>query len=238
MKLALGLMVCDGDLPFLKLHLPVIASRFDELIVVADDNQPDLLAVTDWIASLPIPSHLYGHQWIYNFSEKANLLIRIATDLGCDGLIRLDPDELLMPEHIPVLHDLLAHYSVIRLPRWNFWIDRLHTDGRYPDLQARCMRLDAYPVYEGAIHEQLLINSPIPPVTIDYIHLYHYGNLTMKYIATRQLRYINFERHQQKLPPLDTLPLETRFDLPMVPFTGLQPLDPDIVGKYAPFTED
>lgn len=247
MKLALVLMINPNDLPFLRLHLPVFKDSFDGLVCIADPAEG--CEHIEYVKS-------QGADVIYrtfdnNWSAQFNAVIDYVENLGYQALVRLDPDELIFPRDADAIRMLLERYTILCFARYNFWVDRLHyTPGIYPDWQCRSWLLNQGIRLGGQHHEGVgwlqydmfegdpIADTPRQVLRVPHINLYHYGNVGRERILERDLHYVNVDREKAGHPPLDERPAERAFPTRhSIPFTGVQPLDPAVVGAVAPWSE-
>lgn len=246
MKLALGMMIHHEE-AWLKLHLPVIADCFDFIVVVCEPGDEGI----PFFSNQNVPTHIYEHPFNNNWSEMYNRVIQHAEDLGCDAIVRLDPDELLFPEDISAIRQLLTEYKILCFARYNFWADRLHyTPGIYPDWQARAWVLNQGIHLGGQHHEGInwlelkmyegdaFADTPRQVLRVPTINIYHYGNVGRERMLERDLHYVNVDREKAGHPPLTELPKGREFPTRhSIIFHGRQPIDPETVGIYAPYKE-
>lgn len=257
MKLALGMMVHE-DLDFLRLHLPVFAECFDGIIMVVE-TQEEINSIYSLLREV-IPTYdrtvyILNREFHNNWSEMFNHILDQAELTGLDGafdaIVRLDPDEAIMPYDVEAIRDLLEEYSVLCFARYNFWGDRLHyTPGIYPDWQCRAWRLNKGIRLGGQHHEGVgwteyglyegdpVADTPRAVLRVPSINIYHYGNVGKERILERDLHYVNVAREKAGHPPLTELPEGREFPTRhSILFHGPQPLDPFEAGVYAPYEE-
>lgn len=242
MKLALGMMVTAGEAPYLRLHLPLIADKFDGAVIMIDPHE-DLYSELQVLADLPFPFMTVTHrEFDSDWSAHFNALIDTAERWSFDALLRLDPDEAMFPTDIDKVRQALERYDLLYLSRVNFWMDRLHYSPQYGnDYQGRAWRLNECIRLGGKHHESPrgvgnkhpILTEQLPDVTI-----YHYGDVGRERILKRDLHYLNVAREQAGHPPLTERPADREFPTrENVVYNGKQPLDPYKVGIYAPFIE-
>lgn len=256
MKLALVMMIHIGDAPWLKLHLPSIADCFDGAVIVADPRE----ALHDEMEALDVFDHpdlyasrsaLVTREFDNNWSAQFNAGIEEAERRGYDALIRLDPDEAVFPSFVDGVRSLLETYSVLCFSRINYWKSRLrYTPGLFPDWQCRAWQLGKGIRLGGQHHEGVnwlqyglaegdpVADTPRQVLRVPHLPIYHYGNVGRERILERDLHYLNVARETEGHPPLTERPVDRAFPTRhSVPFRADQPLDPNIVGVYAPFKE-
>lgn len=231
--LALALMYCTQDEPFLRLHLPAMVGKVDPANVVAASERVDdgASACLRTLGIEPFYIPFSGH-----WADFLNQLLQRAQIRGYSKVIRLDPDELVFPDTFSWTNAQLNQASMIAFPRWNFWYDRCHVMGDWPDYQWRAWRLDRGIQYVGKVHEQPMYQGPDTLVQ-DRVPIFHYGNVSMTAIRRRWLYYQNYDRRERGLPPLAEVPPDANLSWGSLPFDKPQPLDPAVVGPLAPFDE-
>ncbi len=232
MKLALAMMTknCSG---YLRLHLPKLleSAAIAGLITIDDDSIDDTVEVVESFGG-----KVYYHALEGNYSAQCNRLIAVCEALGFDALLRLDPDECMFPNDINSVLYLLQEWQVVRLARYNFWKDRLHwTKESYPDWQGRAFLLRRGVYWQGKVHEQLYIPPYIKECRYGDAPIYHYGDIG----SIDGLKHYNYDRMLRGLEPVNALPDDApdNFKNPCRPsdlFEGKQPIDPLVVGVYAP----
>lgn len=234
MKLCLGLLIQNSE-HWLNCHLNKIleSTAIDGLVAVdggSTDHSADVIKTHG--------GYVYDRQFDWNFAAQSNHLMYTATSLGFEALLRLDPDELMYPAHIGYIKEQLDEYDVVRLPRYNFWMDRLHwTSDSYPDWQARLFRLGSNIHWQGRVHEQLYIPTYMNVLLSSETPIFHYGD-----IAVRPLTHYNYARLMNGLPPVDALPPDAPDEYrnpkrQSVLFEKKQPINPFDIGIHAPFSE-
>lgn len=247
MKLALGMMV-HNDEHWLRLHLPAFAHCFDGIVAVSDEwkDRSDF-----FLTRSGYPGYIRTQPFNNNWSEMYNHVIDLAEELGYDAIVRLDPDEAIFPRDVDAIRTLLETYTILCFARYNFWGDRLHyTPGIYPDWQARAWRLNQGIRLGGQHHEGIgwlqyglyegdpVADEPRPVLRVPSINIYHYGNVGRARILERDLHYVNVAREEAGHPPLTELPEGRAFPTRhSIPFHGPQPVDPAVVGAFAPWEE-
>ncbi len=251
LKLCLGMMV-HNDAHWLRLHLPVYANCFDGMIVVMEPIEtPADYACIAALTTITPNFTVYQHEFNNDWSEMYNHVIDGAEEWGYDAIVRLDPDEAIFPHDVQAIRELLETYSVLCFARYNFWQDRLHyTPGIFPDWQARAWQLNKGIRLEGQHHEGIfwpkynlfegdpVADTPRQVLRVPNINIYHYGNVGRERILERDLHYLNLGREEAGHPPLTERPADREFPTRHnIPFRGPQPLDPNVIGLYAPFEE-
>lgn len=252
MRLALAFM-CQNEKHWISLHLPVwLQSPAIDGVVALDGGSYDGSASeVEWICGGKVPCTVAGRRFDWNFSAHGNALITLCEQLGYTTILRMDPDELMHPEHITGCRMLLENGAMaLCLPRIRFIQDRLHYDPAYwPDLQARAWQLNCGVYYGGTkVHEtvgwafdKLGWKYDREIVTPLHFPMYHYEGIRTDRFA-RWMKHENFRRLLAGEPVLETIP--EGFDpppnatgVPAAVFEGPQPLDPAMIGLYAPFEE-
>jgi len=246
MKLCLVFMFTPDELPYLKLHLPVFAHEFDGIWAMTDYSTPH--EVIHEVQAL-CGAGVSVAKWEYNWGDFVNKLVRHPEVMGFDAVMRIDPDECLMPGAADEIRRLLTDTaSLLVLPRYEFFGDRRHYRADlYPDGQARAWRLNRGIIVQGLRHEGVDLTahglSEHDPHPDHYVlrggpHIYHYGWIGKTGIYRNMVKY---QRHAQVSaggPEHVAFPADTPLvSFPTVPFDGPQPIDPDTVGLYAPFEE-
>jgi hypothetical protein len=249
MKLCLA-VAFQNEQPWLELHLPA-ALRAESLagLVALDGGSEDGSAAV----IKKLKGKVQKREFDWDFSAHMNTLIDLAESAGYDALIRLDPDELMFPEHIDAVAALLEQHKAVRLPRINFEVDREHyCPTLYPDFQLRVFRLGEGVRYSGRVHESLDAamaragwrerHNTDPDqrrdlITAPHLPIFHYEGL--KDGPTRQLKGLNYQRVGQGQKPQEKLPWNFPAWVPRwnLPFVGPQPLDPAEIGTRAPIEE-
>jgi hypothetical protein len=239
MKLCLLMMVTAGESPYLRLHLPVYVDQFDGAVVLLQRGQ-DFEAEAQALQATVKPYDRL--EWLVrdfhnDWSEFLNIGIEYAEYRKYDAIMRLDPDEVLFAADISKIRTALERADILMFPRRNFFGDRLHyaTD-HWPDYQARAFKLNKGTRYVGQHHEGPHCAGPL--LTLDDVVIYHYGWVGKQRIRERALHYMNVAREAGGLPPLTEYPADQPDPVwPTAPFDGPQPIDPRVVGMYAPFNE-
>lgn len=237
-------MAFQNEAPLLKLHLPVIIRSYGFHGMVGLDGGSQDGSADEFMKHGGV---VVNRPFDWNFSAHINFLIDTCEHLGYDALIRLDPDELMWPCALSELGRKLwtSHYRLFYLPRYNFWRSRkMYSPYPFPDWQARAFVLNAGVRLIGNVHEQIAPalygwafdetgQGKILMAADSFI--YHYGE-----VRSRPLQHLNYGRISRGEPPLAELPPDVdpqytnawRFS---VPFGGPQPLDPGVIGEWAPW---
>lgn len=256
MRLALGMMIHEGDAPWLSLHLPAFARCFDGAVISIDPRE----SLNDELVALTLidGNTIYGSNMVKlvvrefdnDWSAQFNSVIEMAEIMGYDAIVRLDPDEAIFSYDVEAIRELLEQYSILCFARYNFWRDRMHyTPGIYPDWQARSWILNKGIRLGGQHHEGIgwthysmfegdpIADTPRQVLRVPSIHIYHYGNVGKERILERDLHYVNVDREKAGHPPLTELPPGREFPTRhSIAFWGPQPIIP-IAGIYAPYKE-
>lgn len=245
MKLAL-VMMFTNELPFLKLHLPVSLPGFDGLVAMTDPNTTD--GSIEFMKSMGADIRIAD--WRYDWGQFATQLFNFAEELGYDAACRLDSDECLMPfagTEIKLL--LQTKATLIVFPRYEFFGSRItYRADLYPDAQARCWLLNRGITVRGRRHEGVDLTAnglsehtedpAYRVLRVSNPHIFHYGWSSPTAIWRNQVKYQRHEQVSAGGPEHVALPADTPLvSWPTVPFDGVQPLDPNEVGIYAPFTD-
>lgn len=246
MKLAL-LFAFHNEKEWLDLHYPVwVRSDAIDGVIALDTGSTDnsVLSISPgkYDVNIALLREVYGFG---PFDKMFNALISAAETLGYDAVLRLDPDELVFPEHIAGIKKLLEQYKLVCLSRYDFWSDRMHyTPALYPDFQARAFRLNEGIRLRGKIHEGVNWSERGWVEGIDVLKdtkypIYHYGNI-LPHRKERKLHYINQYQltHGQEPVKMNDVDFTKVQDAhrDVVPFVGRQPLDPELIGYTAPFS--
>lgn len=238
MKLALLMMVHAGEAPYLRLHLPVFAKCFDGIMIIFErgqDIETEVEAVRDARSDVEWIVRDFDGDWAKMLNQGIEAVE--LSGIRYDAVLRLDPDEAMFPEDIIDIRMSLEHDPVLALPRYNFWGDRLHYIDKHPwwpDHQTRAFRLNCGYHYEGQHHEHLVADR----VMVDPAPIYHYGWVGKQRILERDFHYLQVAREKEGLPPLAERPADREFPQHEVAeFKGVQPIDPNVVGIYAPYQE-
>lgn len=248
MRVCLALMFTN-ELPFLKLHVPVTASSFDGIVAYTDPKTTDgSLQFMNSIGAAVVTA-----PWQNDWGWAATLMINYAKELGYDGVCRIDPDEMLMPDAGNQLRYLLEYEaSLLVLPRYEFFGDRLHyRKDIYPDWQARAFRLNKGIIIQGKKHEGInfmqhgLSEDPSAPPErrvirtgtqgFDPIHIYHYGHASPEGIRATMIKYWRYGYDDAGMIAPDQVPDDPLMQRDTWDFEGEQPLNPAEIGIYAPY---
>jgi len=238
-------MMFQNEAEWLLLHLPVITRANIDGLVGLDGGSQDGSA--EVFASFG--GQVFYRPFSFPMCDHENHLIDTAERAGYDAVLKMDPDELFFPEHISQMPDLLGRFKMLRFPTYNFVEDRKHYNptGWYPDWHGRAWRLNCGIHYIKPIHSvpnwdslgwkhcerEMNPDAVCDVVDCGHIHLYHYGDIKDR--AKRALHYANADRWIRGEPMIDALPEGTVLRPPFcIPFTGPQPLDPDVIGAKAP----
>ncbi len=241
MKLCLGLMVCSGEAPWLRLHLPYLLPHVDGLVVVCDTDTDAATRLA--LAHLNLATgkvYVYAHDWHWDFAEKANWLIHHAEQDGYDMLFRLDPDEIVFDFTLYSIKGLLPYKGHIAASflRYNFEQDRLRYMPQYfPDRQVRTWLLNRGVHYEGRVHEWPVQSGAVLP--LDHA-IFHYEGIRPNDVRRyeKHHNYALLAKGQSPVHLPDDFPVPDGFGYrPHIPFDGPQPLDPAVIGPRAPFEE-
>lgn len=247
MKLAL-VMMFTNELSFLKLHLPVSVQGFDGLVAMTDPNTTD--GSIEFMKSMGADIRIAD--WHYDWGQFATQLFNFAEELGYDAACRLDSDECLTKYAGTEIKLLLqTQAALLCLPRHEFFGSRLNIrPDLYPDDQARCWWLQRGIVVQGKRHEGVWFgqhgldeHSTDPKTRVlrvrsPSLHIFHYSWISETGIWRNQVKYQRHEQVSAGGPEHVALPADTPLvSWPTVPFDGVQPLDPNEVGIYAPFTD-
>jgi len=235
MKLCIGMMHQYDD-HWLELHVPVLAESELPFVFLNGNGHETLID-----GFLKDYGEVFYRYFDWNFARQQNCLNECAERAGYDAIIKLDPDELMYPDHLrKIALEIGKDYKAACLPRHNFVGDRLHThtgDGWWPDLQTRVWLLNSGVEWHGQHHataagsirglgwELRLLDCPI----------YHYKWIADPHLCT--LSNLNYKRTRAGRPPLVELPDDMPpADVPAgAPFEEAQPLDPGVIGARAPF---
>lgn len=248
MKLALVLMINPHDLPFLKLHLPVYKDSFDGIIAIADNTEG--YEAIDYVTSLG--AKVTYVPWEYNWGDYATKLFDYAEHWGYDAAMRMDPDECLMPDAGYYIRNLLeTEAALLVFPRHEFWGDRYHVRPIWPDDQARAWHLRRGIIVQGKKHEGIgFMDHGLSEHTTDphcrvlrirdpHLHIFHYGWSSPQAIYNAMVKY----QKQAQIAAGGSPEVNFASDQPLathvtIPFGEPQPLLPEDVGIYAPFSAE
>jgi hypothetical protein len=243
LRLALALMYTN-ELPWLKLHLPAYRDGFDGIVAITDPLTID--GSTHYLSKLGADTMTAG--WNYNWGAFATKLVNFAEELGYDAVMRVDPDEMLMPGSADEIKRLLTEEAALLcFPRHEFFGDREHVRADiYPDYQARAWRLNRGIVVGGQRHEGINFmqhglaehtDDPANKVLrLKDIHIFHYGWASKTGIWENMVKYQSHEQVMAGGPPEVNFPPDTPLvEFPTMPFFDDQPIDPKVCGLFAPF---
>lgn len=235
MKFAIGLMM-QNESAWIKLHLPVLlsASAVDGCVIIDGGSTDDSVAAAESLGATVV-----HRPWDWKPCDQENAVIQLAEWMGYDCILLTAPDELWWPEHIDEMKRLMGNAKTVALqvPTYNFVKDRRHWAPHkpfFPDLHIRVWRLG-----QGIRHIGKLDSVPgiDPTKALRCLHLplYHYS--WIKPMEKQMLKQVNFHRVRDGLEPVDVLPPEIEIEpYPYhVPFGGMQPLEPDVIGENAPY---
>lgn len=240
-------MINPNDLPFLKLHLPVFKDAFDSLVCIADPEEG--CEHIEYVETLGATVKLAP--WQYDWGNYATQLFDYAEALGYDAAMRMDADECLFADAGYRIKEILTNEAtLICFPRHEFFGDRYHVRGDiYPDHQARAWRLGRGIVVQGKKHEGigfaehgLTEHTDVPDIRVlrtreERLHIFHYGYSSPQAIYNVMLKYQRQAQVAAGDPPeVNFPPDQPLVQFPVVPFMRPQPLMPDEVGIYAPFS--
>jgi len=240
MKIALAMMVTEGEAPYLRLHLPVYKCAVDGIMVVFERGE----YIEDEVAA--IKSSFPEPEWIVrdfhnDWGEMFNFGIDAVEHSQCryDALLRIDPDEAMFSSDVDKVRSYLETYDLLWLSRINYWMDREHYSPQYGhDYQARAWRLNCGIRLSGQHHESVSLSQHTQVNYLPDVTIHHYGDIGRERVLKRDLHYLNVAREQAGHPPLTERPADREFPTrENVLYTGPQPIDPNVVGKYAPFKE-
>lgn len=248
MRLALGLLFTN-ELDYLKLHLSAYAAEFDGIVGITDPRTTDgsLDYLQDaWNADVLV------RDWTYDWGAFATQLCNYAEDKGYDAIMRMDPDECLMPYAATLIKfHLQREASLLCFPRHEFFGDRAHVrPDLYPDHQARAWRLHRGIRVQGKRHEGIdfaahgLSEHSTDPemhvlrLTDPYLHIFHYGWIGKQGIRRNQVKYQRHAQVEAGGPEHVALSEDTPpVSFPTLPFDGPQPIDLKYVHLTAPYEE-
>jgi len=237
-------MAFQDESRWLRLHLPVLmkAVGIDGLIALDGGSDDDSAEIVRSYGGV-----VFYRPFDWNFGAHMNELVRYCEDAQFDVVLRLDPDELMYSADITRTRAMFytPEVKAVMLPRYNFEEDRTRVwEAPYPDWQIRAWRLNEGVRYTQSVHESLSASIHAlgwgEPQLADW-HIYHYSGLRRdnpREVDALRLKHINYHRLANNETPLNALPDELRWSQGFkdrVPFIGKQPLDPAIIGKYAPF---
>ena len=237
MKLCVGFMF-QNEADWLKLHMPVwmSASAIDGVVAVDGGSSDGGGAyVQEWVDAYG--GVVVNRPWDWKPLDQENAVIQAAEDAGYDAILFTAPDELWHPVHLRMIKALLSLGNLmLQFPTYNFVRDRRHysqVPPYYPDLHQRAWLLNRGIRHVGELDSIPNVSSAqILPV--HHIHMYHYSHIKPREGYT--LKGLNFHRVKDGLSPMGELPADVAVSPfpPCIPFSGLQPLDPDVIGDRAP----
>src|SRR5258706_7723815 len=122
-----------NELSWLRLHLPVYKDGFDGIVALTDPCTDD--GSTQYLSELG--ADIMTANWNYDWGAFATKLVNFAEELGYDAVMRMDPDECLMPDAADEICRLLTEEAeLLVFPRHEFFGDREHVRAAiYPDYQ-------------------------------------------------------------------------------------------------------
>lgn len=235
MKLTIGFMF-QQERAWLELMLPVfLKSNSVDGIVAIDGGSTD--GGAEYVRSLG--GVVMDRPWDWKPKDQENAVIKLAEWMGYDCILLTAPDEIFWPQHIDEMKTLMedAKTFALRFPTYNFVKDRRHYAPEkpfFPDMHERVWRLGLGIRHVGELDSTPSF-SPEQATTCLHLPMYHYSHIKPR--DWYRLKGLNFHRVKDGLPPLDKLPEGvTPEPYPYhVPFGGMQPLDPDVVGERAPY---
>lgn len=237
MSICLGLLFHQADYPFLRLHIPYLAPAFGagvDIVAASDDVNSE---AAQFLRS--VGAHVAQIEWTDDWSAALNQLMGVAATLKYQKMVRADPDELLFVEDVPKIDAALDTYSLMIFTRINHWYDRAHYDvGCGSDFQYRAWRLDGSCQYVSKRHEGIFYTGdPAGRVVVTDVVWHHYGDASRTGYMRKALKYENYRRIDEGLPPVDKLPDDVHPGANVELFTGAQPIPPETCGLTAPFSE-
>lgn len=234
MRIALG-MIVRNEREILEKTLNYKALDFDLRLAIdymSNDYTVELLGSYGF--------QVTRQEWGGNYGNARNALIQFAEEQGADYLFMLDADEALFSKDIIKLKELAEHEPAITVPRVEFVRDYgTYEPAVAPDFQCRFFRLNQDFYYKGKVHEMLTDKDGkvlIDRATVSKdTPIYHYSRVGDK--RRLALKFINYDRIQQKLPILTELPNDT--DLATIRLWGDCKEYPynHPLKKYAPTTD-
>jgi len=237
MRFALTLAF-QNERHWLKLYLPLhMQADIDGLIALdggSTDGGADLLREHG--------ATVIERKFDWNFAEHINFLHHATEEMGYDALLWLSPDELMFPEGINNVRRMLETYDLLQLPRHNFEeLRTLHMPQLYPDSQWRAWRTGLGIRKIGVVHETI---HPKTLVRVNWTAynepIYHYEGIRRDHIE-REYKHAMYAAlrtggdqtavKRRKRLPKNYKPIWRE----RAPFEGQQPLDPQKIGKCAPW---
>lgn len=231
MRLALAFMM-QNDLPWLGLHLPVYraSGAFDGVVALDGGSDDESMFYVESLGGT-----VYRRPFNWDFGAQANTLRLMCQAEGYDALLRIDPDECMFPEDMwKVRYALEANpMRLLGLARRNFVKDRLHVHPDwFPDFQWRAWWLNSGTHYDdkAKVHELPTGDRlELPDVT-----LFHYGYIIDDSERAYKIAVYDALQRNGALPSKADY-ADWKLSIPNVPYDGIQPLDPAVIGARAPF---
>jgi len=230
MTTCIGMMFQD-EAHWLRLHLPILAESGLPIVALDGGSKDDGASVIREYEGV-----VYRRKFEHDFGAQANALFDCCDGEHYSSVIWLAPDELMYPEDLLTIAELLKTENAMAFPRFNFMKNRLHVSPEaYPDYQIRAWKLRNNIRVSGSVHETVYksIMGKGWMINQQQMHIYHYGGINpMTHLA---LKHINYQRIEQGLPVFDELPEGMNAgEYPKhVLFSGKQPLEP--IDIHAPF---
>lgn len=234
MRIALG-MIVRNEREILEKTLNYKALDFDLLLAIdymSNDYTVELLGSYGF--------QVTRQEWGGNYGNARNALIQFAEEQGADYLFMLDADEALFSKDITKLKELAEHEPAITVPRVEFVRDYgTYEPAIAPDFQCRFFRLNQDFYYKGKVHEMLTDKDGKALIDRSTVSkdtpIYHYSRVGDK--RRLALKFINYDRIQQRLSALTELPNDT--DLATIKLWGECKTYPynHPLKKYAPTTD-
>ncbi len=235
MKLCIAFMF-QNESPWLKLHLPVFlkSPAVDGIVAIDGGSSDDGAAYVRQLGGV-----VMDRPWDWKPKDQENAVIQLSEWMGYDAILLTAPDELFFPQHIDEMKRLMddAKCFALRFPTYNFVRDRRHWAPHkpfFPDMHDRVWRLGLGVRHVGELDSTPSF-SPERATTCLHLPMYHYS--WIKPMEKQMLKQVNFHRVRDGLEPVDVLPEGFPIeDYPYhVPFGGMQPLEPDVIGERAPY---
>ncbi len=229
-------MYMNADLPFLRLHLPVYLSSntFDGVVMVCgDDSNPPVHELLQGFTEQDCVWHLFAN----DFAAQGNFLTSVCETQGYTHMLRIDPDELMFPADCRRIRAIFESGSddLLGFNRYHFIGDRLHYNPAWsPDGQWRAWKLNEgvrYPA-DQRVHE--IPMHAHGKRLVEDIWIYHYAWLAAANERDYRTALYNALQHDKPMPRREHYVGRT-LNIPSERFTGIQPLDPNVVGIRAPF---
>lgn len=234
MKICLGTRF-QNDAHWLNLHTRYMRPAVDGLVTVDGGS-------TDGGAKIvrSLKGKVVNRAFDFDFGAQTNALLDAARAEGYDAMILCDPDECFRVEDIARIRKWLDEgWDGVRVHLLHFVEDRQHVSTQWVnDDQVRVYRLTPELHYVNKLHEQ-----PVgigPRVVMSDVQVYHYG--VIESLEMRSLTWANYDRVAHDLAPYteyDELPSAARMVAypPHIPYSGIQPFDPAVIGLRAPFED-